>query len=348
MSGETYAKTPVTVLTGFLGSGKTSLLKRVLAAPDMADTAVIINEAGEMGLDHLLVEAVDEQVLELPSGCLCCLRRLDIVTTVRALIERRDRGEIRSFSRIVIETSGLADPAPILYTLAADPMLGHVLSLRAVITLVDAVGGAGTLTRHPEAASQVAVADRILITKTDLVTAGAELHTVINGLNAWAERIGLPGEHAPATLLFGAVPSVGMRRFTAQAVSGSVPVAAHTAGITTLSLVFRQAMSRLAFAKALGTLASERGEDLLRVKGLMSFTDRPEQVAVIHAVQHTIYRPDWLDTWPDSDTRSRLLFVVRDIAAEAITGLFAAADPLPWVPLEGGELAPIAGRVVAA
>jgi G3E family GTPase len=332
-------KTPVTVLTGFLGSGKTSLLKRVLASPDMADTAVIINEAGEMGLDHLLVEAVDEQVLELPSGCLCCLRRLDIVTTVRALIARRDHGDIRGFSRIVIETSGLADPAPILYTLAADPMLGHMLTFRAVITLVDAVAGVGTLMRHPEAASQVAVADRILITKTDLVGPDARLHAAIDGLNAWADRICLPGEQAPASLLFGAVPAVGRRRFTAQAISTSAPVAAHTGGITTLSLVFAQPMTRLAFAKSLGTLASERGENLLRVKGLMSFTDRPGDVAVIHAVQHTIYRPDWLDAWPDADTRSRLVFVVRDIPAEAIFSLFAAGDPIPWTPIEAGEVA---------
>jgi G3E family GTPase len=348
MSGATYAKTPVTVLTGFLGSGKTSLLKRVLVSPDMADTAVIINEAGEMGLDHLLVEAVDEQVLEMPSGCLCCLRRLDIVTTVRGLIERRDRGEIRGFSRIVIETSGLADPAPILYTLAADPMLGHVLSFRAVITLVDAVAGEGTLMRHSEAASQVAVADRILITKTDLMAPGAGLLAAIDGLNAWAERVSLPGEDAPGLLLFGAVPAVARRRFTAQAVSGVAPDAAHTAGITTLSLVFTQPMTRLDFAKALGTLASERGEDLLRVKGLMAFTDRPQHVAVIHAVQHTIYRPEWLDAWPDADTRSRLVFVVRDIAAETIMKLFAAAAPIPWTPPAAGEVARDPGRLVAA
>jgi G3E family GTPase len=338
------AKTPVTVLTGFLGSGKTSLLKRVLASPDMVDTAVIINEAGEMGLDHLLVEAVDEQVLEMPSGCLCCVRRLDIVTTVRALIERRDSGEIRAFSRIVIETSGLADPAPILYTLAADPMLGHVLSFRAVITLVDAVAGEGTLTRHPEAASQMAVADRILITKTDLVAPSAGLLAAIEGLNAWADRITLPGEQEPAALLFGAVPAIGRRRFTAQA----LPEAAHTTGLSTLSLVFTQAITRLAFARALGALASERGEDLLRVKGLISFSDRPEQIGVIHAVQHTIYRPDWLDAWPDADTRSRLVFVVRDIAPAVIATFFANAAPVVWTPLNARDVEADAGQLFAA
>jgi G3E family GTPase len=326
----TQEKTPVTILTGFLGSGKTSLLQRVLAAPGMADTAVIINEAGEMGLDHLLVEAVEEQVVEMPSGCLCCVRRLDIVTTVRGLIERRDRGEIRAFSRIVIETSGLADPAPILYTLAADPMLGHELSFRAVVTLVDAVAGAGTLRRHPEAASQVAVADRILITKTDVTAPETALLDAIDGLNAWAERIMLPGEQDLGALLFGAVPGVASRRrFSAQAVS---PQAAHTAGITTLSVVLTQPLTRLDLAKSLGRLASERGEDLLRVKGLVAFTDRPGHVAIIHAVQHTIYRPEWRDRWPDDDTRSRLVFVVRNIAPEVIMAHFASAAPILWTP----------------
>jgi G3E family GTPase len=338
------AKTPVTVLTGFLGSGKTSLLKRVLASPGMADTAVIINEAGDMGLDHLLVEAVDEQVLEMPSGCLCCLRRLDIVTTVRSLIERRDRGEIRAFSRIVIETSGLADPAPILYTLAADPMLGHVLSFRAVVTLVDAVAGANTLARHPEAASQVAVADRILITKTDLASPDPALLSAIDGLNAWADRISLPGDHDPADLMFGTVPTIGRQRFVAQA----VPAAMHTAKITTLSLVLAHPITRLEFAVALGALASRHGEDLLRVKGLMAFADRPDRIAVIHAVQHTIYRPDWLDGWPDGDTRSRLVFVVRDMAPAAITTHFAAAGPILWTPIDAGEAAHGSGRLVAA
>ncbi|MCB8882586.1 GTP-binding protein [Acidisoma cellulosilytica] len=323
-------KTPVTVLTGFLGSGKTSLLRLVLAEPDFADTAVIINEAGEMALDHLLVEAVDEQVVEMPSGCLCCVRRLDIVTTVRSLIDRRDRGELRSFSRIVIETSGLADPAPILYTLAADPMLGHVLSFRAVVTLVDAVAGEGTLQRHPEAASQVAVADRILVTKSDLLAPAASLFAMLDGLNAWAERISLPGDDDLGELLFGAVPAVATRsRFTAQAVQ---PQAAHTVGITTLSLVLTQPLTRLDLAKSLGRLASDRGEDLLRVKGLVAFADRPGHVAVIHAVQHTIYRPEWLQNWPGDDRRNRLVFVVRDIAPEVIMGHFAVGGPVHWTP----------------
>ncbi len=326
------AKIPVTVLTGFLGSGKTTLLRAVLASADMADTAVIINEAGEMGLDHLLLETVDEQVLELPNGCLCCVRRLDIVTTMHNLIERRNRGTIRGFSRIVIETSGLADPAPILYTLAVDPMLGHVLTFTAVVTLVDAVAGQGTLQRHPEAVSQVAVADRIVITKTDLSPPNRLLTDLLDGLNGWAERIELPGPRELAQLLFAKPPAMAnRRRFIAQAVA---PEAAHTVAIRTISLILSEPPTRFAFARALGGLAAERGVDLLRVKGLLSFADRPDRVAVIHAVQHTIYRPEWLADWPDSDVRSRLVFVTRGIVAEDIFDRFAAFGPAPWTAAE--------------
>src|SRR5437660_6774591 len=149
---------PVTVLTGFLGSGKTTLLRRALTAPEFSDTAVIINEIGEIAIDHYLVDFVAGDVLELPGGCLCCAVREDLAQTLRALIERRDAGEIRRFRRIVVETSGLADPAPILFTLGADPMLDHRLRLGRVVTVVDAVTGAATLARVAEAARQAAVA----------------------------------------------------------------------------------------------------------------------------------------------------------------------------------------------
>lgn len=324
----TPEKIPVTVLTGFLGSGKTTLLRNALTSPDMADTAVIINEAGEMSLDHLLVKAVAEQIFELPSGCLCCVRRLDIVTTVRDLIAQRDRGAIGSFSRIVIETSGLADPAPILYTLAADPILGHLVTCQAVVTLVDTVAGHTTLQLHPEAASQLAVADRIVVTKTDLAPLTVELANLLDGLNGWAERIDIASEQAPAALLFAKAPAVAnRRRFTAQTVE---PGASHTAAISTLSLVLSEPPTRFAFAHALGRLASDHGNDLLRVKGLINFADRPDRVAVIHAVQHTIYRPDWLEQWPDSDTRSRLVFITRGLAADEIRARFKAFRPVAW------------------
>src|ERR1700693_546415 len=180
---------PVTVLTGFLGSGKTTLLRRVLTDPAFADTAVIINEIGEIAIDHYLVDFVEGSVLELPGGCLCCAVREDLAQTLRDLILRRDAGEIRQFRRIAIETSGLADPAPILFTLGADPMLDHRLRLGRVVTVVDAVSGAGTLSRFVEAARQAAIADVLVISKTDMAPLTADLADRLDTLNPAAERV---------------------------------------------------------------------------------------------------------------------------------------------------------------
>src|SRR5262252_4288395 len=166
---------PTTLLTGFLGSGKTTLLRRALTSPQLADTAVIINEIGEIAIDHHLVDFVEGDVLELPGGCLCCAVREDLARTLRDLIERRDAGEIRRFRRIVIETTGLADPAPILFTLGTDPMLDHRLRLAGVVTLIDTVSGAATLHRFAEAARQAALADMLVVTKTDLAPLGPDL-----------------------------------------------------------------------------------------------------------------------------------------------------------------------------
>src|SRR5229473_3229967 len=166
---------PVTVLTGFLGSGKTTLLRRALTAPEFPDTAVVINEIGEIAIDHYLVDFVEGEVLELPGGCLCCAVREDLAQTLRSLVERRAAGAIRQFRRIVIETSGLADPAPILFTLGTDPMLDQCLRLGRVVTVVDAVEGAATLDRFAEASRQVAVADALVISKTDLAPLGEAL-----------------------------------------------------------------------------------------------------------------------------------------------------------------------------
>src|SRR5208282_5845685 len=174
---------PTTLLTGFLGSGKTTLLRRALVSPALSDTAVIINEIGEIAIDHHLVDFVEGSVIELPGGCLCCAVREDLACTLRGLLDRRETGKVRQFRRIVIETTGLADPAPILYTLGADPMLDHCLHLAGVVTLVDAVTGAATLDRFPEAARQAALADTLVISKTDLAPLGAELGGRLDRLN---------------------------------------------------------------------------------------------------------------------------------------------------------------------
>jgi len=315
---------PTTLLTGFLGSGKTTLLRRALVSPQLADTAVIINEIGEIAIDHHLVDFVEGNVLELPGGCLCCAVREDLARTLRSLVERRDAGEIRRFRRIVIETTGLADPAPILFTLGTDPMLDHRLRLSAVVTLIDAVQGAETLDRFPEAARQAALADALVITKTDLALLGPDLVRRLDLINDRAKRIVAADEPDAGAVLFGIAA-----RATAPGIP-TEPVAAHTHGIDAFGVVLGAEVSRLEFARALGGLARERGTDLLRVKGIVRFADRPERPAVVQAAQHALFAPEWLDKWPDGDRRSRLVFVVHKIPRAEILDAFAFAAPAVW------------------
>ena len=315
---------PTTLLTGFLGSGKTTLLRRALVSPELADTAVIINEIGEIAIDHHLVDFVEGNVLELPGGCLCCAVREDLARTLRSLIERRDAGEIRRFRRIVIETTGLADPAPILFTLGTDPMLDHRLRLTAVVTLVDTVQGAETLDRFAEAARQAALADALVITKTDLVPLGPGLAHRLDLINDRAERVLAADASDAGAVLFGAGP-----RATASVISAE-PIAAHTHGIDAFGMVLDGDFSRLDFARALGGLARERGNDLLRVKGIVRFADRPEHPAVVQAAQHALFAPEWLEDWPDQDRRSRLVFVVHEIPRDEVRDAFAFAAPVIW------------------
>lgn len=307
---------PISVLTGFLGSGKTTFLSRALLSPGMADTAVVINEFGSVGLDHLLVEAVDQQILELPNGCVCCAVRQDLANTLYTLLRRSGRG----FSRIVVETSGLAEPAPILYTLSADAFLEAALRVDTVVTAIDAVAGESTLDRFAEATAQAAGADRLLITKTDLSSMSPAFRDRLLGLNPAAQLIDA-SEADPAATLFGGgdMPFVRRSRFAA--------TADHTHGIATFVIELTRPMTRLQFAMALGGLAQAHGEDLLRVKGLVAFADRPGGPAAVHAVQHTMYPPRWLDTWPDADRTSRLIFIVRGLDSATVLDRFAAGGP---------------------
>ncbi len=333
---------PTTVLTGFLGSGKTTLLRRVLASPDFADTAVVINEVGEISIDHYLVDFIDGNVVELPGGCLCCAVREDLAKTLRDLIDRRDAGTVRPFRRIVIETTGLADPAPILYTLGADAMLDTRLSLARVVTLVDTMNGAASLARYPEAARQIAVADAIVVSKTDLAPLSAELEAELAALNPDAERVVGKKNAEPARLLFS--PNLHSRRPREGGGPGASDEAValdsrlrgnddfeldhvHSHDIDTFAVTLAGDISPLDFAVALGGLARERGYDLLRVKGLVAFAGRPDRPAVVQAAQHAMFAPEWLDEWPDADHRSRLVFVVHDIPRAEILAHFAFASP---------------------
>jgi G3E family GTPase len=315
---------PTTLLTGFLGSGKTTLLRRALVSPELADTAVIINEIGEIAIDHHLVDFVEGNVIELPGGCLCCAVREDLARTLRSLIERSDAGEIRRFRRIVIETTGLADPAPILFTLGTDPMLDHRLRLAGVVTLVDGVHGAQTLERFAEAERQAALADTLVITKTDLAPLSPDLLGRLHRINDRAPRILAAEVPDAGAVLFGTAPPA------TTPVLSTAPVAAHSHGIDAFGLVLKREISRLDFARALGGLAGARGSDLLRVKGIVRFSDRPDRPAVVQAAQHAMFAPEWLDAWPDDDRRSRLVFVVHGIPRAEILEAFAFAAPALW------------------
>jgi G3E family GTPase len=285
---------------------------------------VLINEIGEIGLDHYLVETIDGPILELPGGCLCCAVREDVAASLRALLMRRDRGEGPLFRRVVIETTGLADPAPLLFTLGADPVLDERLRLDRVVTMVDAVSGAATLDRFAEAARQVALADRLLVTKTDLAPCEHGLRDRIEALNANA-LCALAGDAIDAApILFGAQPSL-LPRPTVHSAHG-----AHTHGVAAHAILLLRDGSRLDFARALGGLVRERGEDLLRVKGLMRFSDRPDRPAFVQGAQHALFPPVWLERWPDEDRRSRLVFIVKDIALADILERFSFAGAEPY------------------
>jgi G3E family GTPase len=311
---------PLSMLTGFLGSGKTTLLSRVLAVPDLRDTAVLISEFGSVALDHLLLEATTDDVVELPNGCTCCAVRQGLADSFYKLLRSRQASAGKPpFRRIVLETSGLADPGPTLYTLSADAFLEASLRLDRVVTTVDAVIGARTLDRYPEAVAQAAVADCLLITKTDISAVPDDLVQRLASLNPMASIVDAADADASA-LLFGGEPRALPRpQLHATAV--------HAHGIYALSIRLRRPMSRLGFAMALGGLARDHGEKLLRVKGLVEFSDRPGGPAAIHAVQHTLYPPRWLERWPDADQSSRLVFIVRDLAPDEILQRFAPGEP---------------------
>jgi len=332
---------PVTVLTGFLGSGKTTLLGKLLKSPAFARTAVIINEFGEIGLDHDLIETSDESFVTLQTGCLCCSIRGDLVLTLADILRRRDEGTVTRFERVVIETSGLADPAPILHAVMSDDALAERLTLAGVVTTVDAVHGEETLARQPESIKQVAVADRLVLTKTDLVDATpAALTERLAALNPAAPVLPVAfGDIDPARLF-------DARIWDASASSLPSPARArglgwendeahqhgahdrnrHDERIACFALIREQPIPAVALTLFLEMLAEHCGADLLRLKGIVAIAESPDRPAVIHGVQHMFHAPGFLERWPSDDRRSRLVFIARDLPREFAEALLDAIE----------------------
>jgi G3E family GTPase len=337
---------PLTVLTGFLGAGKTSLLNRLITDPALADTAVIINEFGEIGLDHLLVKPIRDGMVLLQSGCLCCTLRGDLVDALESLLRDLDNGRV-AFRRVVLETTGLADPAPVLQTAMAHPYLVMRYRLDGVITVVDALNGAATLDQHMEAVKQVAVADRIVLTKTDLIdtaerrNAKERLVTRLRALNPAAPILDAAANEATPERMLGCglfdparkIPDV-TRWLAAEAyeqaphshghASHHHDVNRHDERIRAFAFAAEAAIPAAMFEMFLDLLRSVHGPNLLRLKGIVKIAETPASPLVIHGVQHIFHPPVRLARWPDADERTRIVLITRDLDPSAVRALFDA------------------------
>ena len=316
----------VSLLTGFLGSGKTTLLNRLLRHPDMSETAVLINEFGDIGIDHELVEQVDETMIELTTGCLCCAVQGDLTRALRELFLRRVKGDCPPFRRVLIETTGLADPAPILHTLINDPVIATRYFLDGVISTVDAVHGLGQLDCYEECRKQAAVADRIVITKSDLADADAvtALEQRIATLNPGAPRHrAVMGEIEPDALFGCGLYNPSGKSFDVQnwLRAEAFPQdhdhadhdhRRHDGGIDSFCMIYDEPVDWAAFAAWIQTLITHRGENLLRIKGIMNIAGEDAPIA-IHGIQHMFHPPVRLPAWPTDDRRSRVVFITHKI-----------------------------------
>jgi G3E family GTPase len=331
----------VSLLTGFLGSGKTTLLNKLVKHDDMLETAVLINEFGEIGLDHQLVERIDENTVLLNAGCLCCTVQGDLVNALSDLFIKRVKEQVPYFRRVLIETTGLADPAPIIHMLMTAPVISNRYALDGIITTVDAVNADSQMNRHEESVKQAAVADRIVITKSDLVEpeALAALESRIDALNPGAPRFrAVMGEIAPDTLFDTGLydpktKTVDVQRwlreeaYTPDATvhdhdhhhdhDHSHNVNRHDASISAFCITRDEPIDWEAFVAWVRILIGQHGEKLLRIKGILNIAGRDKPIAV-HGVQHMFHDPAELADWPDDDCRSRLVFITRDLDQKII------------------------------
>ncbi len=347
---------PITILTGFLGAGKTTLLNRLLKEEALADTLVIVNEFGSVGLDHLLMESARDDLILLGAGCLCCTVRGDLVATLEDLLRRRDNGRVTPFRRVVIETTGLADPAPVMNAVLNHPYLRLRYVLDGVVTLVDAANGAATLDAHEEARRQVAVADRVVLTKSDIGGEARELRARIASLNPGAPVADAARGEAGPALLSGSglyrvedrIPDVlAWLRADAVADHGhhhhhhghhhhghdhhhhGHDVNRHDARIRAFSVTHDDPVDPRALDLFLDMLRAAHGPKLLRMKGLVALADDPARPVVLHAVQHVLHPPVRLEAWPDPDRRTRLVFILQDLDRHFVDGLWGAFTGRP-------------------
>ena len=311
---------PVMVVTGFLGAGKTTLVKKFLETPEGRDTAVVVNEFGATGIDDALLRSSADETVLLGNGCLCCNVRSDLQLALRRRVSDRERGEVPHFARVVIETSGLADPGPILRTFATDRALGEEFHVEAVLAIVDAVTGERSLDDFAEARSQVILADRLVLSKTDLADATSveRLRKRLRALNPRAEIVAaqngvLDPRHLTETT------QAADRQFLAEA--------AHSDGIQSFVLNEHSPLAWDTFSRFMETLITLRGIDLLRVKGLLNIEGCRGPV-VVQFVQHLAHPPTELAAWPDEDRRSRVVFIARNLNEKAVRNLFDAVRAL--------------------
>jgi G3E family GTPase len=321
---------PVTLVTGFLGAGKTTLLNRLLNEGALKDCALIINEFGDVGIDHLLVETADEGIVELSDGCLCCTIRGDLIDTFTNLLNKAD-----VLKRIVIETTGLADPAPILHAIMGHPILSEKLRLDGVITLVDAVNGNGTLNSHEEAIKQVAVADRVVLTKTDISSEVKDLQNRIASLNPSAHVLIADHLNTLEDHLFNCglydpqTKSADVENWLGAEAQKSHhhhhhDVNRHDANIRAFTLKTDQTVDAATLTTFIDLLRSAHGPNLLRVKGIVAISEHPEKPVVIHGVQQIFHPPATLPNWPDGDRSTRLVMITKDLSETFVRKLFDA------------------------